>query len=371
MRLWTFAPFFTATFAAMGFAASAAQADQAPRISDPAVHDNLAIYFIRGASAPGPVPLTLKEAVEQGQVIVSETGQVNELMIENTSASEVFIQAGDMVKGGKQDRVLMVSLMLPPRSGKLPIASFCVEHGRWTGRGKEDVSRFHSASEAMPSRSALLAMAAPPAKDNPASGTASVPTAEPAGRTGRTTTLAINPAQNETASRQRKVWDDVARTQEKLAGNLGAAVAAPQSATSLQLSLENERLKKARGDYVSALKAAGEGDGEIVGYVVAINGQMASANVYPSNGLFRKMWEKQLAASVTEAISEKSKDAKPVAAPAAAVAQEFLLSMEKGAAQERPILAGIKQETREGEKGLYNETKRADGRWVYRNYLAK
>lgn len=365
MRLWTFTPFFTATFAAVGLSASMAHADPGTRISDPAVHDNLAIYLIRGASAPGPVPLTLKEAVEQGQVIVSETGQVNELMIENTSTSEVFIQAGDLVKGGKQDRVLMVSLVLPPKSGKLPIASFCVEHGRWTSRGTEDVSRFHSAAEAMPSRSALLAMAAPSAPSE----TASRPV-EPSARQGRTTLAGIAP-QNDTAAKQRKVWDDVAKTQEKLKSNLGAAVAAPQSATSLQLSLENERLKKARGDYITALKSAGEADDEIIGYVVAINGQMASANVYPSNGLFRKMWEKQLAASVTEAIGEKAKDAKPVPAPAAAVAQEFLQTMEKGAPQERPILANLKQETREVEKGLYNETKRADGRWVYRNYLAK
>lgn len=365
MRLWTFAPFFTATFAAIGLSASMAQAEQSPRISEPTVHDNLAIYFIRGASAPGPVPLTLKEAVEQGQVIVSETGQVNELMIENTSASEVFIQAGDLVKGGKQDRVLMVSLVLPPKSGKLPIASFCVEHGRWTNRGTEDVSRFHSAAEAMPSRSALLAMAAPPsAPSESADRSAAVST-----RLGRTT-LAATP-QNDTAAKQRKVWDDVAKTQEKLTGSLGAAVAAPQSATSLQLSLENERLKTARSGYVMALKAAGEADGDIVGYVVAINGQVASANVYPSNGLFRKMWEKQLAAAVTEAISEKAKDAKPTAAPPAAVAQDFLQAMEKGAPQERPMLAGLSQETREVEKGLYNETKRADGRWVYRNYLAK
>lgn len=368
MRLWTFAPFFAATFAAAGIAASAAHAEAAPRVSDPAVHENLAIYFIRGTSAPGPVPLTLKEAVEQGQVIVSETGQVNELVIENHGSSEVFIQAGDLVKGGKQDRVLMVSLVLPPKSGKLPIASFCVEHGRWTSRGTEDVSRFNSAAEAMPSRSALLAMAAPPSSADALASRS----AEPSQRMGRTT-LAIAPSAggSDTAAKQRKVWDDVAKTQEKLKSNLGAAVAAPQSATSLQLSLENEKLKTARLDYIKALKPAGESDGEIIGYAVAINGQMTSANIYPSNSLFRKMWEKQLAASVTEAISEKAQNAKPAAAPPAAVAQEFLQTMEKGAPQERPILAGLKQETREVEKGLYNETKRADGRWVYRNYLAK
>ena len=93
---------------------------------------------------------------------VIETGRVNELQIENTGAEQVFIQAGDIVKGGKQDRVLTVSFLLPANSGRLPIASFCVEQGRWSARGKEDQAKFSSAGEAMPSRSALLAMAAPP-----------------------------------------------------------------------------------------------------------------------------------------------------------------------------------------------------------------
>ena len=126
------------------------------------VHENLAIYFVHGQGAAGPVPLTLQEALAKGSVQVVETGQVNELQIENTGSEAVFIQAGDIVKGGKQDRVLTVSLLLPANSGRVPIASFCVEQGRWAPRGKEDHARFTSAKEAMPSREALLAMAAPP-----------------------------------------------------------------------------------------------------------------------------------------------------------------------------------------------------------------
>ena len=59
MRLWTFAPLFAATFTAAGLSAGTAFADPGTRISDPKVHENLAIYFIHGPSAPGPVPLTL------------------------------------------------------------------------------------------------------------------------------------------------------------------------------------------------------------------------------------------------------------------------------------------------------------------------
>lgn len=359
MRLWTFAPLFAATFACAGLP-SGANADPATRVSGPKVHENLAIYFVHGPSANGPVPLTLQEAVVGGSVVVGETGQVNELVIENTGDQEVFIQAGDIVKGGKQDRVLTVSLLLPPKSGKLPIASYCVEQGRWSVRGKEDVGRFTSANDAMPSRSALLAMLAPP----PAA--KAEPSAPPARVTGD---------RNETSVKQRKVWDDVARTQDKLRAGLGGEVASPQSATSLQLSLENEKLKAARAAYIAALQAAGEEGNDIIGYVVAINGQIGSANIYPSNALFRKMWSKQLAASVTEAIGERAKpatpDAKPAAAPAAPVASEFLAKAEKGRSEERATIKGLRQETRDGDTGLFNETKRADGRWVYRNYLAK
>lgn len=360
MRLWTFAPLFAATFSTFGLA-SGASADTATRISDPKVHENLAIYFVHGPSAPGPVPLTLQEAVAGGTVVVSETGQVNELVIENTGAGEVFIQAGDIVKGGKQDRVLTVSLLLPPKSGKVPIASFCVEQGRWANRGKEDVARFNSANEAMPSRAALLAMVAPPMRN-----------AEPSAPSARLSNLSGG---DETSKKQRRVWDNVARTQENLRAGLGGEVASPQSATSLQLSLENEKLKAARADYVKSLQAAGEAGDDIIGYVVAINGQLSSANIYPSNGLFRKMWGKQLVASVTEAIGERARapstpDAKP-AAPPPADAGAFLAAAEKGKREERATVGGMRLETRDTDKGLFNETKRADGRWVYRNYLAK
>src|SRR5262244_2706714 len=167
MRLWSVAPVAAAAFAALGVQSGPALAEQGVRLSGPHAHDNLAIYFVHGPSAAGPVPLTLAEAVAKGVVEVIETGRVNDLEIENRGSEQVFVQAGDIVKGGKQDRVLTVSFLLPAKSGRLPIASYCVEQGRWSARGAEDQKRFSSAGEAMPSRSALLAMAAPAAPKEP------------------------------------------------------------------------------------------------------------------------------------------------------------------------------------------------------------
>jgi len=131
-------------------------------VSEPVAHGNLAIYFIHGPSAPGPVPLTLQEAMVKETVRVIETGSVNELKIENIGGEDVFIQSGDIVKGGRQDRVLTVSFILPRKSGEVPVASYCVEHGRWSGRGNESSTRFASSYNALPSREAKLAMKAPP-----------------------------------------------------------------------------------------------------------------------------------------------------------------------------------------------------------------
>src|ERR1700737_5439182 len=186
----------------------AAQAPEANRISGPIVHENLAVYFIHGKSAPGKVPLTLEEAMASDAVKVRETSNVNQLEIENLGDHEVFVQSGDIVKGGKQDRTLMVSLLLPPHSGGIPIASFCVEEGRWTARGREDARNFSAASASVPSRELKLAMKAPA----PAAPTPEALSADPSRRPASGSS---NPFA-ETGARQMRVWQSVRATQNNL-----------------------------------------------------------------------------------------------------------------------------------------------------------
>ena len=345
-----------ASLAVLTFAAAAprlAFADTKTRVSGPHAHENLAVYFIHGTSAPGPVPLTLQEALDKGSVRVLETGEVNELKIENVGEEDVFIQSGDIVKGGKQDRVLRMSFVLPPKSGAVPIAAFCVEAGRWSARGSENVAAFMSAAEAMPSREAKLAMRAPRA-----------PAASPAA-----SNAANRSGADPVHSRQQEIWASVAATQSKLSEQLETAVASPRSATSLQLSLENEKLKEARAGYMSALDGSAAKKDDIVGYVIAVNGSVASADVYPSNALFRKMWPKLLAAAVTEAIGARG--GTPADAPSVDTVDRFLAAAESGNAQEEVVNDLTRQEVRDAEKALFVEARRGDGAWVHRNYLAK
>jgi hypothetical protein len=366
------APLALAVSAAVGVGGGAASAEPDRRISGPYAHENLAIYLVHGDSAPGPVPLTLDEALLQGRVQVAETGQVNELTVENRGEEEVFIQAGDIVKGGRQDRVLTVSLVLPPKSGKMNISAYCVERGRWAQRGSEHAGTFASATSSMPSRDAKLAILTPPPERQQAQ-------YRPAGEapSGLNSTLSRIPIQGlpdggGAISRQSEVWASVADAQRKLSANLGAPVAAPQSASSLQLSLENERLAEARAAYTAALKAAGESADDIVGYAFAINGQINSAEMYPSNGLFRKMWPKLLEASTTEAIAEKSTAAAPApAAPPADTVRSFLTEAEKGRARTTPLGDRLVREARDADKAVYMETARSAGGFIHRSYVAK
>jgi hypothetical protein len=324
-------------------------------------HENLTVFFIHGTSAPGKAPLTLEEALAKRAVEVRETGNVNQLEIENSGNEPVFIQAGDIVKGGQQDRTLMVSLLLPPKSGRIPIASFCVEQGRWSARGKEDVKTFASSSGHVPSRDMKIAMQAPPKATEPVTNAASDPS-----RRGQTV---LPRAGDETSRKQRAVWDGVSRLQKNLADKVGAPVAAPESASSLQLALENKKLVTEQKSYVEALRKAGEASDDVIGYVFAINGQISSGDVYPSNALFRKMWTKLLNAGATEAIGHRN-DTPAAPAPTTEAVNGFLAGAEQGVKDERPLTAGLRQETREGEKAYLFETAGAKG-FVHRNYLAK
>jgi hypothetical protein len=322
---------------------------EAYRITGPVVHANLALYFIHGQSASGKVPLTLEEALAKAVVKVHETGDVNSLAIENLGDAEVFVQSGDLVKGGKQDRALTVSLLLPPRSGRIAIAAFCVEEGRWSARGGEDARTFASSATQLYSLAAKMAMKSPQV-----SSSASVAT----GASGA-----------DAGVRQQEVWRAVKQSQDVLSRNVGEAVTAPQSRTSLQLAYENEKLQTARAAYLKALQPAGEKDGDIVGYVFAINGKINSADVYPSNGLFRKMWSKLLAANATEAIGDKGADR--ITPPSLADVRAFLDAAEHGKANEKALPVNGVLETRVADGALYFETRRPAGGWVHKNYLTK
>jgi len=80
-----------------------------PRVSGPYSFENLSLFLLHGEDrVPSGSYRALQQAMESKSTAVYETGTVGELLIENLGDLDVFIQAGDILKGGRQDRVIGV-----------------------------------------------------------------------------------------------------------------------------------------------------------------------------------------------------------------------------------------------------------------------
>jgi hypothetical protein len=95
---------------------------------------------------------TLKKALQEKKVVITEknSGEVNNLVVENLSRDTVIINCGEVIKGGKQDRVINQDMVIYPRSGKKNLPVFCVEQGRWSSRndanGRQDFKGYYNVS---------------------------------------------------------------------------------------------------------------------------------------------------------------------------------------------------------------------------------
>ncbi|HWN10921.1 MAG TPA: DUF6569 family protein [Pyrinomonadaceae bacterium] len=304
------------------------------RLSGPYTHNNLTIFLVHGKNMfEGKTFLTLQEAMVQKKVVVYETKSVNELAIQNISNEDIYVQSGDIVKGGQQDRMIGVDLIVPRRSGKMPIAAFCVESGRWSGRGNERTTVFSSSSDVVSTKEIKLA-----AKQSRSQG---------------------------------GVWESVSVVQNKLSQNVGARVNSPVSASSLQLAVENSKVRETADSYVKALSNIVNGSQDVIGYVFAINGKVNSADVYGSSSLFKKLWPKLLKANAIEAIAELQQDKFAPAKPEQVKA--FLSEGEKAKAVEKEVSARVDLVTAEDEKNILFETRDRANKdaWIHRNYIKK
>ena len=88
---------------------------------------------------------TLKDALATNKIKITETGSsgvVNTLQVENTSNDTIILNCGEVIKGGKQDRVIESDMVLYPKSGKKKLPVFCVEQGRWSPDSRADGKSF-------------------------------------------------------------------------------------------------------------------------------------------------------------------------------------------------------------------------------------
>jgi hypothetical protein len=304
-------------------------------LTGPHTHKNLSVYFIHNkAQVKKADYVSLEEALEKGIVRVNETGDVNNLTAENLSSKHhVFIQSGDIVKGGKQDRTIGQDVVLAPKSGKVSLSAFCVEQGRWQPRGSEGVGQFSSSKKSLSSKELKIA--------------------------------------TKKAKSQGEVWNAVEQEQDKLSRKLGKSVKSDVSDTSLQLTLEDEDLQKASQAYGKAISPLGLKDKDIVGYAYTINGKFNAADIYESNDLFKKIWAKGLDAAAYEAVAAPD----PVKPFGPAPGTEYIVRQIndglKGKIDDRVDSKNSRSITREAKDNYAFETQNKKGELIHLNVIQK
>ncbi|MHC5040064.1 MAG: ARPP-1 family domain-containing protein [Planctomycetota bacterium] len=306
------------------------------RISGPYTHDNLSVFLVHGRELwEGEAPLTLQESLEQNKLVVHETGNVNELVLENTGEKEeIFIESGELVKGGRQDRVLVTDIVVPAKSGKIKTAAFCVEQGRWGRRRGEDATRFSESTQTLSSRELKMG--------------------------------------TRVSKSQQDVWNSVVGLQKKLEHKIGRRVQSDVSSSSLQLTLENEKVQEQSKAYVDRLLPILDENADVLGFAFAINGGINSASVYASRTLFRKLWPKLLEASAVEAMAE-IREGDDAHSPTVEEVDTFLQDPEAGETSEEEVTKRIKVIKRETKTNILFETRDEESTvaWLHRNYIRK
>jgi len=298
------------------------------RVLAPIGHGNLTIFpVVATASHDTQEFLTLDEGLRSGEVVVSESGnvaplvrprhgyrpprnpgdgaEVNRLVLVNNSKRPLILLAGEIVTGGKQDRVIGKDRLVPAESDPIDLSVFCVEAGRWTATQ----ANFGSYDAAM---------------------------AQPAVR-----------ARAMADKNQEMVWSEVRKAQGSVAAQLSAPMAAAVGGTSSYARvMQNDEVKKKvdavaepmQHDYQSVIKQLR--DRNALGVVVAVNGEIIWADIFANTSLLEKYWPKLVRSYAAEAIVNPVKGGEAELKSA----QRFIDNLES------------RREIVESEPGLYRHT---------------
>ncbi|HEV2963378.1 MAG TPA: DUF6569 family protein [Candidatus Angelobacter sp.] len=277
------------------------------KVLAPISHGDLTIFPIVASKVHDASDfLTLDEGIRSGDVVVTEVGNihpmirrrttvippqgsggvVNRLVLVNNSKHPLILLAGEVVTGGKQDRVVGKDRIVPAESDPIDLSVFCVEHGRWV----ESSAKFDTHAYVM---------------------------AQPSVR-----------KQAMVANNQQKVWDEVASSKAAMAANSRAKLSSGASSTvavessppmaelrkldsttSYAKTRENKVIQQQVDDIVQPMQKSYESvikqlrEQNAVGVVVAVKGHIIWADMFASTGLLSKYWPKLLQSYAAEALS--------------------------------------------------------------------
>jgi hypothetical protein len=203
--------------------------------------------------------LTLAEAAKLGVIEILEVPgqeQVNALTVVNRSNMPILLFAGELLLGGKQDRIVAEDSEVPPRS-KSNVPVYCVEHGRWQG-----VPKFEYGKTLVPNAVRKAAQAP----------VASAPIGGGGGGFGGAYGGAGRMAN------QSQVWNSVAASNAK--------VAASPSTGTVRGTLFDANVQASANRLVSEMNTRFHPDAHTVGVICVIDGKIESADVFGNAEMF-------------------------------------------------------------------------------------
>jgi hypothetical protein len=314
------------------------------KVLEPIRHGSLTVFPVVAPKTYATSEfLTLDEGLRSGEVVVAEYGnvlglmrrrplpavqresaEVNRLVLINNSKRPLLLLAGEIVTGGKQDRVIGKDRIVPAESDPVDLSVFCVEPGRWVATSEHF-------------------------------GTSGATYGSGIGAGSGGGTLMAQPSVRAKAmgdKDQNQVWAEV-RKQQQAMETVEVTAAAPQvetdairSTSSYAVVMENKDVKEKvdeiakpiEQNYQSLIKQLR--DRKAVGVVVAVNGHIIWADVFASTELLEKYWPKLVRSYASEAVVTRAKGAEA----SLAQAEAFLGDMEG------------RRETIESEPGVYRHT---------------
>lgn len=266
----------------------------------PISHGDLTIFPVVSAKSHDTSSfLTLDEGIHSGEVVVTEVGaipgmirrrqplpqnysraEVNRLVLVNNSRRPLILLAGEVVTGGKQDRVVGKDRIVPAESDPVDLSVFCVEPGRWVASSTKFDT--HASVMAQPSvrKKAMV------------------------------------------DADQQKVWDEVATARAGFAVRVapaatpssdrsqqGGAARELNSTTSYAKTVENSAVKQQMDSIAGPMQKSYESvikqlrNQNAVGVVVAVKGRIVWADIFASNALLSKYWPKLLESYAAESLT--------------------------------------------------------------------
>lgn len=272
---------------------------------------------------------------------VSEpAGEVNTLLVYNTSGRPLYLMPGEIISGGKQDRTIGQEIVIQASPEPVPIEVYCVEPGRWSGRSVADTSQMLANAGEFPGNLSLVVSQHQDLQQLSEQAQRGEFVTS-VGQLNKNVRLAVQQTQN-----QNTVWDEVAKTNAQTGnatetGNFAANYFHPEADSEL-------------GPYVEALLPVAERK-RIVGVAVAVNGKMLSADWFESTPLFRKYFLKLLKSYALDAIAAATSQGDDDSQPEACTIKECLAFLQEVAEAKPESIAhhdGQRNDRRESARGV-------------------